>query len=81
MPDPNRLDPDLEASTNRWMRWGVFLVFLFVLAFPVYRALEPERRAEALVLYQAGLVSQGMDVYAESCSQCKKHPYFYSNPS
>ncbi|MEA1902483.1 MAG: c-type cytochrome [Actinomycetota bacterium] len=52
------------------MRWGVLLLFLFVLAFPAYRILEPERRAQALEVYQIGLVGQGQDVYEESCSQC-----------
>lgn len=63
-------DAQLEVSTDRWMRWGVVLVFLFVVAFPAYRVLEPQRRAEALVSYQEGLVEQGQAVYVESCSQC-----------
>lgn len=66
----HREDPGLEASTTRWMRWAVVLLFLFALAFPAYRALEPERRAQAFEAYQAGLVGQGISVYEESCSQC-----------
>lgn len=70
---PDNLDSkgmELDASTDRWMRWGVVLFFLFVVAFPVYRILEPERRAQALEIHQAGLVSQGELIYNESCSQC-----------
>lgn len=71
MPEPSyREDPDLDASTNLWMRWGVVALFLFILAFPVYRILEPERRAQALEVFQSGLVTLGEDVYVESCSQC-----------
>lgn len=71
MPDPAyREEADLDASTNRWMRWGVLLFFLFVAAFPAYRIIEPERRAQALATYSAGLVGQGEGIYKESCSQC-----------
>ncbi len=71
MPErPYREDPDLEASTNRWMRWGVGLLFLFAMAFPIYRILEPENRAQALEAYQTGLTAQGEAVYQESCSSC-----------
>jgi len=63
-------DPALEASTNRWLAWGGVLLFLLVMAFPVYRILEPERRAHANEVYQIGLSEQGESIYVESCSQC-----------
>jgi mono/diheme cytochrome c family protein len=62
--------PDLEASTNRWMRWGVIPLFLLVMVFPAYRLLEPERRAEANEAYQTGLAVQGEALYEEACLQC-----------
>lgn len=67
---PYSEDPDLEASTNRWMRWGIGLLFLFVMVFPAYRILEPERRAQALEAHQTGMTNQGEAVYEESCSSC-----------
>ncbi len=63
-------DPKLEASTNRWMVWAVVLTILFALVFPVYRLLEPGRRADAREAYQAGQTTQGEAVYVENCSQC-----------
>ena len=63
-------DPELEASTNRWMVWGLVLLVLFVLAFPIYRLLEPSRRAEAFEAYETGLVAQGRSLYADGCAQC-----------
>lgn len=65
-----RDDPELEASTNRWMRWGVVLMLLFVSVFPAYRIMEPGRRAHANEVYQIGLATQGEAVYKEGCSQC-----------
>ncbi len=63
-------DPELEASTSRWMLWAAVLTILFALAFPLYRILEPGRRAEADEAYRAGLTTQGAAVYEENCSQC-----------
>jgi cytochrome c oxidase cbb3-type subunit 3 len=63
-------DPGLEASTRRWMVWAIALTFLLALAFPVYRLLEPGRRAHASEVYQSGLTTQGEAVYGESCAQC-----------
>jgi len=71
MPDRSDFsDQDMEASTDRWMGWGILLLVLFVAAFPAYRAGEPTRRAQALAEYQTGLASQGQNLYKESCSQC-----------
>ncbi len=67
---PYRDDPELEASTDRWMRWGVVLMLLFVLVFPIYRIMEPGRRAHANEAYRIGLATQGEAVYEEGCSQC-----------
>lgn len=63
-------DPELEASTNRWIVWAVVLTLLFAAVFPVYRFLEPGRRANAQEAYQEGLTALGESVYEENCSQC-----------
>ena len=63
-------DPELERSTNRWMAWGVVFLFLFVLAFPVYRILQPNNLAEAQAAHDAELASQGEEIYNANCAQC-----------
>ena len=37
-------DEQLEHSTNQWLRWGLILIVLAVLAFPAYRLYEPANR-------------------------------------
>ncbi len=63
-------DPELEASTNRWMTWGSVLLFLFVLAFPLYRVMQPARLAAAQAALDAELADQGAQIYASNCAQC-----------
>ena len=63
-------DPDLEASTDRWMSAGVILTVLMFLAFPVYRLYEPSSRAEARETQTASLVVQGQVLYQASCASC-----------
>jgi mono/diheme cytochrome c family protein len=63
-------DQSLDASTNRWMIWGVVLMVPFVLAFPFYRFNEPARRASAADSQLAGLISHGKDLYVDNCGRC-----------
>ena len=63
-------DPELEASTERWMRWGLGLMAAMVLAFPLYRIWEPASRSEARELQQASLATQGQDIFSLFCSAC-----------
>jgi ubiquinol-cytochrome c reductase cytochrome c subunit len=70
MTAPYSDDPELEASTSRWMSWGVVLMLLFAAAFPVYRVIEPSRRAQAYEDYQTGLSVQGRSLYEDNCSSC-----------
>lgn len=63
-------DPALEASTNKWMRWGLILMVIMVLAFPVYRLTEPDRRAGAADDRATELAAQGEALFALSCSGC-----------
>ncbi len=63
-------DPDLEASTNKWMQWGLVLMVIMVLAFPIYRITEPDRRADAAEDRQTELAAQGEELFALTCSGC-----------
>jgi mono/diheme cytochrome c family protein len=63
-------DPALEASTNKWMQWGLVLMVIMVLAFPVYRILEPDRRADAAEDRQTELAAQGEELFALTCAAC-----------
>ncbi len=64
------VDPELEASTRRWMQAGVVLMVLFAVAFPLYRFYEPEARAAARDRQLADLQAEGQNVYLDSCSSC-----------
>jgi cytochrome c oxidase cbb3-type subunit 3 len=63
-------DPELEKSTNRWMAWGVVFLFLFVLAFPVYRVLQPSNLADAQAAQAEELATQGEEIFTANCAQC-----------
>jgi ubiquinol-cytochrome c reductase cytochrome c subunit len=63
-------DPALEESTNKWMQWGLVLMVIMVLAFPIYRILEPDRRADAAEGRVTELASQGEELFALTCSGC-----------
>ncbi|MCZ7631644.1 MAG: hypothetical protein M5U19_22435 [Microthrixaceae bacterium] len=40
-------DPEVDRSTNRVMAWGVVLLALMVLVFPLYLKVEPSNREES----------------------------------
>ncbi len=63
-------DPELARSTNRWMAWGAVFLFLFVLAFPVYRVLQPAKLADAQAAHSEELATQGEEIFNASCAQC-----------
>ena len=63
-------DPQLEASTNKWMLWGLGLIVIMVLAFPAYRLTEPSNRDEARETLTASLVAQGDVLYEFNCVAC-----------
>lgn len=63
-------DPRIEASTDRWMRWGTVLIVGFVLAFPLYRWYEPASREQAREDQQAEMVSEGRNLYGQNCASC-----------
>jgi ubiquinol-cytochrome c reductase cytochrome c subunit len=63
-------DPTLEESTNKWMQWGLVLMVIMVLAFPLYRIIEPNRRADAAEGRVIELAAQGEELFALTCSGC-----------
>ncbi len=63
-------DPALEESTNKWMQWGLVLMVIMVLAFPIYRIIEPDRRADAAEGRVTELAAQGDELFALTCSGC-----------
>ena len=63
-------DPALEESTNKWMRWGLVLMVIMVLAFPIYRVIEPDRRADAAESRQTELAAQGHELFELTCAAC-----------
>jgi mono/diheme cytochrome c family protein len=58
------------VATLRWQRAGAFVLFLLVLAFPLYRATESSRRADALAMENTALVTGGHQLYELNCSSC-----------
>lgn len=64
------VDPWIEASTNKWMQWGFFLIVIMVLAFPIYRISEPNRRAEAAEDRLTELAAQGNTLFELTCAAC-----------
>lgn len=63
-------DEQLEQSTNRWMRWGLILIGLALLAFPAYRLYEPANREASRENLLASLAVQGEHLFALNCSAC-----------
>ena len=63
-------DPQLEASTNKWMLWGLGLFLIMVLAFPAYRLTEPANRDAARETLTASLIEQGATLWEFNCTAC-----------
>jgi len=63
-------DPRVTRSTRRWQTVGAFLLFLLVLAFPLYRATDGSRRAQALTAQDDALIAQGHQLWGDNCAAC-----------
>lgn len=63
-------DPELYQSTNKWMGWGVVLLFLFVLAFPVYWFVQPAKLEAAQEAADANYALHGEELFSTSCTEC-----------
>lgn len=70
MADRDTARAALEASTRKWMLWGLILMGLFVLAFPLFRFYEPARRAEARTSQEQYLADVGAGIYEANCASC-----------
>jgi mono/diheme cytochrome c family protein len=70
MSDTVHDDPGISRSTRRWQAIGTFLLILLVIAFPLYRATDGSRRAEALAAQDRALMAQGKDLWATNCAAC-----------
>ncbi len=70
MPYEHSHDAEIEESTNRVMTWGVGLLAAMVLAFPLYRFVEPSARDEARALQLQSLEAQGSQLFQQNCAAC-----------
>lgn len=65
-----REDPVVLRQTLRWKRVGALMLFLLVIAFPLYKAVESARRADALRSQDAALVRSGRQLWGLNCASC-----------
>jgi len=63
-------DPELDKATTDWMLWGLAIMILMVLIFPIYRLYEPSARASAREVQEESLIEQGGAIYSLSCASC-----------
>ncbi|HEX9377157.1 MAG TPA: cytochrome c [Actinomycetota bacterium] len=67
---PLHEDARLRRSLGHW-QWAGLVVFLVLVAsFPLYKAVESGRRADALAARQAALVTTGHRLWSPDCSSC-----------
>jgi mono/diheme cytochrome c family protein len=67
---PVRDRPELIRSSRRWQTVGAFVLFLLVLAFPLYRATNGSRRVNALTAQDLALTTQGQRLWSDNCAAC-----------
>ena len=64
------VDEELEQSTNQMMLVGAGLMFALILAFPLYRVVEPVNRDQARADNLASLADSGSDIWSFNCASC-----------
>jgi mono/diheme cytochrome c family protein len=57
-------------STRRWQLAGVWVFLVLVLSFPIYKATEGTRRADALASQQSAQVHAGAQLWGLNCATC-----------
>jgi mono/diheme cytochrome c family protein len=62
--------PELRRSLVRWQWAGVVVFVLLVVSFPLYRAVDANRRDEALASQEAAQVATGRHLWALNCASC-----------
>jgi len=71
VPTPPPLDaPEDQRSLERYLVAGLVFMAVLIAAFPVYRAGEPERRAEAREAMRRHNVELGRRLYGLHCAGC-----------
>jgi mono/diheme cytochrome c family protein len=65
-----REDPELRRSLGAWQTAGVVVLLLLVIAFPLYKAVESTRRADALASERAALIASGRQLWSLNCTSC-----------
>ena len=63
-------NPELEEATNRWMMWGLGLMAVMVMLFPLYRFTEPSARESSHEDQLESLAEQGETIYGFNCMSC-----------
>jgi mono/diheme cytochrome c family protein len=63
-------DRDLQRSLARWQVIGIVVFAALVVSFPLYRAVEGPRRADALKAREAALVTGGHQLWVLNCGSC-----------
>ena len=70
MPYPYKTDAEMEEATTKVMRWGTVLLAAMVLAFPLYRWVEPGNREAARAQQLTSLEESGSQLFQQNCSSC-----------
>jgi cytochrome c oxidase cbb3-type subunit 3 len=60
----------MDESTGRWMLFGIGLMAILVVAFAIYRPLEPSSRQREQTTLTDELVSGGQQLFATNCVAC-----------
>jgi mono/diheme cytochrome c family protein len=70
MSEPVREDPVIVRQSLRWQRAGAVVLFILVIAFPLYKAVESGRRADALTAQDRALMTSGQQLWGLNCASC-----------
>ena len=70
MTEPVREDPVVVRQSLRWRRAGAIVLFILVLAFPLYKAVESGRRSDALSAQDRALLTSGHQLWGLNCASC-----------
>lgn len=63
-------DAALRRSLRAWQSVGSVVFLLLIVAFPVYRAVDSSRRAQALADRTAAQVRLGQELWGLNCASC-----------
>lgn len=70
-PTPPPLDtPEDARQLDRYYVVGLLCMAVLIVAFPLYKRSEPERRARTTAVMQAQNIAQGTSMFAQHCAAC-----------